>query len=150
MKVLESKLNLDPPKESKTEVVKAIPRDEKRNVEFEVPDDIDADFELARQNTKRLLLDGEQALDGILDLAQSGEHPRAYEVAGQLIKTLMDANKDLLDLHKRRKEYKKVDQERPPAAAPREVHNTVFVGSTNALQKMIKDRAAKDIPDGSD
>lgn len=91
------------------------------------------DFEIARINIKTLLVKGEEALDGILDLAQSGEHPRAYEVAGQIIKTLVDANKDLMSLHKK-KEVKEAPQE------PNKVINNsiVFNGTTTELQAALK------------
>lgn len=89
------------------------------------------DFELARTNIRKIIDKGDKTLDGILDLAKASEHPRSYEVAGQLIKTLVDANKDLLNIHKFNDGDKK-DQ------STISVKNAVFVGSTAELQKIIQ------------
>lgn len=98
------------------------------------PSQDDIDFEMARTNIKELIKKGTSALDGVIDLAHNGEHPRAYEVAGQIIKTLVDANRDLLGIHKSKKELHADEQQ-----APRSVTNqAVFVGSTAELQKMLK------------
>ena len=146
MKLLEQKLNVESTPgvvTPKTEVIEVLPEgDPRREVEFVVPEDkdVDDDFEMARNNIKRLLLDGEDALSGILDLAKSGEHPRAYEVAGQLVKTLMDANKDLIDIHKKKKDIKKNDNPSRELDPPKTINNTVFVGSTNELQKLIRNQ----------
>jgi hypothetical protein len=97
----------------------------------------EADFEIARTNIKTLLVKGEEALDGILYLAQNSDHPRAYEVAGQLIKTLVDANKDLMGLHKTGKEGR---EKASTVIEPTITNNSIFVGTTNDLQKLIKER----------
>lgn len=96
------------------------------------------DFDEAREGLLHLLKKGDEALDGILDLARQGEHPRAYEVAGQLIKTLADTNKDLLNIHKQARELKGVSK--TPEAQPANVttNQTIFVGSTNDMQDLIK------------
>ena len=94
----------------------------------EPPTEKDVDFKEARGNMKRLLLSGEEALDGILDLARSSEHPRSYEVAGQLIKTLAEVNKDMMNLHKMSKEHDNVGKS---LDGPKTVtNNAVFVGTT--------------------
>jgi len=100
----------------------------------ETPTSKETDFEAARHNIKTLLRKGDDALDGILDLARSGEHPRSYEVAGQIIKTLVDANKELLSLHK---QIKELDSDKE-AEKPNNVTNAIFVGSTAELHKLIK------------
>ena len=72
----------------------------------------------------------------MIDLAKASEHPRAFEVVSQLTKTLVDANKDLLDIQKKVKDLKKEDEKEQP----QQVTNALFVGSTAELQKMINGR----------
>tara|TARA_R100001460_G_scaffold35913_4_gene69027 strand:- start:941 stop:1360 length:420 start_codon:yes stop_codon:yes gene_type:complete len=100
-----------------------------------VPDDKDPDidFETGRKNLYNLLDKGNEAIDGILNLAKEGEHPRAYEVAGQLIKTVSEVSQNLLDLQDKLKKIKDV-----PDKGPKSVTNALFVGSTTELQKMLK------------
>ena len=97
--------------------------------------DPDSDFETGRENLYKLLDKGNDAIDGILALAKEGEHPRAYEVAGQLIKTVADVSKDLLELQEKLKKIKDV-----PNKGPKSVTNALFVGSTTELQKLLKDK----------
>jgi len=108
---------------------------------------VDRDFEEIRSNLKEVIDRGNEAIDGILQVASETESPRAYEVAAQMIKTVADANKDLLDIHKKLKDVK---QERTT------VHNTtnqsLFVGSTKELQMFLKEQKkmmeAKNAEDG--
>ena len=93
--------------------------------------DVDTDFDTGRGELYKLLEKGNQAIDGILALAKEGEHPRAYEVAGQLIKSEIAQN--LLDLQDKLKKIKDVKGD-----TPKNVTNALFVGSTTELQKMIK------------
>ena len=95
--------------------------------------DPDVDFETGRENLYKLLEKGNEAIDGILSLAKEGEHPRAYEVAGQLIKTQSEVAQNLLDLRDKLKKIKDVKE-----LGPKNVTNALFVGSTTELQKMIK------------
>ena len=112
----------------KKEVVSGAPNDES----------IDADYEYARENLKLFIEQGKVAMENIIFLAKEGESPRAYEVVGQLIKTLSDTNKDLLDLGKKVKELKsKKDDTQQPT---QHVTNALFVGSTAELQKLIGKR----------
>lgn len=105
-------------------------------------DDVNRDFQEARTNIKTIISKGEDALDGILDLAKASEHPRTFEVAGQIIKTLVDANKDLLGLHKQAKELKKNDEKSESAKT---VNNTAyFVGTAAELQQMVNKRKGED------
>ena len=97
-----------------------------------VPNDIASDYDFARQNLYDVIGKGNEALDYLLELAKASEHPRAFEVVGQLTKTLIDANTNLLDLQKKVKELTKTD-------TPQNVTNALFVGSTSELQKMLKD-----------
>tara|TARA_Y100000741_G_scaffold114585_1_gene85956 strand:+ start:245 stop:652 length:408 start_codon:yes stop_codon:yes gene_type:complete len=95
--------------------------------------DPDVDFETGRENLYKLLEKGNEAIDGILNLAKEGEHPRAYEVAGQLIKTVSEVSQDLLGLQEKMKKIKDV-----PNNAPKNVTNALFVGSTTELTKILK------------
>ena len=107
------------------------------NTELVIPQDKDpdSDFEIGRENLYKLLDKGNDAIDGILALAKEGEHPRAYEVAGQLIKTVADVSKDLLELQEKLKKIKDV-----PDKGPKSVTNALFVGSTTELQKLLKNK----------
>jgi len=107
----------------------------KPNTQLTVPEDNDPeiDFETGRKNLYNLLDKGNEAIDGILNLAKEGEHPRAYEVAGQLIKTVSEVSQNLLDLQDKLKKVKDI-----PDKGPKNVTNALFVGSTTELQKMLK------------
>lgn len=104
---------------------------------IETAPDISADFATARKNIRDIIDSGGDALDNALELAKESEHPRTYEVVGQLIKVLVDANKDLLNIHKQRKELT-AESEASPA---KNVTNAIFVGSTAELQKIIKGKS---------
>ena len=95
--------------------------------------DVETDFETGRGELYKLLEKGNEAIDGILSLAKEGEHPRAYEVAGQLIKTQSEVAQNLLDLQDKLKKIKDIKE-----LGPKNVTNALFVGSTTELQKMIK------------
>ena len=95
---------------------------------------VDDDYEYARGNLKGLIENGKSTLENIMYLAKEGESPRAYEVAGQLIKTLADTNKDLLELAKKSKELK---QEKGEEKSGTQIQNALFVGSTTELQKFL-------------
>ena len=111
----------------------------KEPVSTGVPNDesIDADYEYARENLKLFIEQGKVAMENIIFLAKEGESPRAYEVVGQLIKTLSDTNKDLLDLGKKVKDLK---SKKDDTQQPQHVTNALFVGSTAELQKLIGKR----------
>ena len=95
--------------------------------------EVDTDFDTRRNELYKMLEKGNTAIDGILNLAKEGEHPRAYEVAGQLIKTQSEIAQNLLDLQDKLKKIKDVKE-----LGPKNVTNALFVGSTTELQKMIK------------
>ena len=95
--------------------------------------DVDTDFDTGRGELYKLLEKGNEAIDGILALAKEGEHPRAYEVAGQWIKGQSEIAQNLLDLQDKLKKIKDVKE-----LGPKNVTNALFVGSTTELQKMIK------------
>ena len=97
-------------------------------------DEVDADSALARKNIKSLLGKGETAIDNLMLVAQESEHPRAYEVVGNFIKTLSDLNKDLLDIQKKKQELRPQDIKQSI-----NVEKAVFVGSTAELLKQIRE-----------
>ena len=107
----------------------------KTTTELIVPEDKDPDidFETGRKNLYNLIDKGNEAIDGILNLAKEGEHPRAYEVAGQLIKTVSEVSQNLLDLQDKLKKVKDI-----PDKGPKNVTNALFVGSTTELTKLLK------------
>ena len=96
--------------------------------------DIKQDYEMSRANLHNLVMKGQEAVDGILDVARASDHPRAYEVAGQLIKHVADTTDKLIDLQTKMKELDKEEKRGPTS-----VTNAMFVGSTSDLQKMLKD-----------
>ena len=98
-------------------------------------DDIENDYKYQRENFYNLVERGSDAIEGILELAKEGEHPRAYEVAGNLIKQVAEVTEKLGDLQEKMRKLKEV-----PSSAPKNVTNALFVGSTAELQKMIKDK----------
>ena len=98
------------------------------------PKDIQNDYEYTRGQLYNLIEKGQEAINGILDVAQNSDHPRAYEVAGNLIKHVADISDKLLDLQKKVKE---VSEEK--VKGPTNVTNAMFVGSTSELQKMLKE-----------
>ena len=93
---------------------------------------IETDFQYVRENLYNLIERGQDGLEEMLEIAKSSEHPRAMEVFGQLIGKLTDTNKELLNLHKTKKD---ISQE---ASGPKNVSNNLFVGSTAELQKFLK------------
>ena len=113
---------------------------EKKRVESEIEnisssvEDIRKDYEYTRGNLYSLIEKGQEAINGILELAQESEMPRAYEVAGQLIKSVSDATDKLMDLQKKLKDVNKEEE----AKGPTNVTNALFVGSTAELQKLLK------------
>ena len=121
--------------------------DEIFNIETIVPDtkvtkdievieesiDIDTDYKYARENLYNIIERGSDALNELVEIAGQSQSPRAYEIVGQMIKTLTDANKDLLEVQKKVKDLKKQE------GSPKNVTNALFVGNTTELQRMLKD-----------
>lgn len=107
-----------------------VPMDDIEPIETETQQD----FQIARSNLHGILMSGQEALNRMVDLADQSQHPRAYEVVATLINALTQANKDLLDLSKKKKDIVGNTQEEKKT-----VTNNLFVGSTAELQKMLKD-----------
>ena len=97
--------------------------------------DIENDYAYQRQNFYNLVERGSDAIEGILELARESDAPRAYEVAGNLIKQVAEVTEKLGDLQEKMKRLKEV-----PSNAPKNVTNALFVGSTAELQKMLKEK----------
>jgi hypothetical protein len=114
------------PVESKSEI-------EKIETIASAIDDVKKDYDYTRGNLYSLIEKGQEAINGILELAQESEMPRAYEVAGQLIKNVADATDKLMDLQKKLK-----DIEEEKIKGPTTVNNALFVGSTAELAKLLK------------
>jgi len=103
-------------------------------------DEITRDYEYTRGNLYSIIEKGQEAIDGILELAQESEMPRAYEVAGQLIKSVSDATDKLMDLQKKLKDVNEETQSK----GPNTVNNALFVGSTAELSKLLKTGLAEE------
>ena len=141
MSKLEEKVNeilgIDKP-ETKNEIVKqefkpAVPRREDENKA-----DVENDYKYSRENYYNLIERGQEAIDGILDIAREGQHPRAYEVAGQLIGQVAGTVDKLQDLQKKLKDLKEL-----PKTANANIKNALFVGSTAELQKMLNKKSVE-------
>lgn len=100
------------------------------------PANLDKDYNYARDNFYNVIEKGTRALEDLLDVAQQSQHPRAYEVIATTIKTLIDANKDLVELSLKKQQSELAD---PTSAPNKVVNNTLFVGTTSDLQKLLRD-----------
>jgi hypothetical protein len=125
---LDSLLDINTEIKKETKVVKVPSRTE----------NIDTDYKYARENLYNLVERGQDAIEGILELSKETEHPRAYEVAGQLIKTVADTAEKLIDVQKKLKDLEKEE------SSIKTQHNHLYVGSTSELQKFLKKEKKKD------
>lgn len=100
-------------------------------------DSASKDFEYARANLYEMVQDGKEAMFKLAEIASSSQHPRAFEVYAKLMDTMMNANKELLNLQTKIRDIKHADS--PVSEKAKNVTNNLFVGSTAELQKMIKD-----------
>lgn len=123
----------DLPVEEKTTEIEVVKPS--KPVSTEQLQDVDNDYQYARENLYNVIERGSDALNNLVEIANQSESPRAYEIVGQLIKTLSDSNKDLLELQSK---VKKLKDDEPKG--PNSVTNALFVGNTAELQKLIKDR----------
>ena len=121
------KTELEPPKEFKPPVQR-----KNGEVQVKIDKDINTDYDYSRDNYYNLIEKGQEAIQGILDIAKEGQHPRAYEVAGQLIQSVGQTVDKLQDLQKKLKDLKEL-----PKTANAQIKNALFVGSTAELQKML-------------
>ncbi|MDB4351143.1 terminase [bacterium] len=116
-------------------------------IEKALNDGLDSDFQEARDALKRAMVYGEEAIQGIMNVATNSDNPRAYEVAGQLIKSLGDQAKDMMDIQAKKK---KIDEVNGKPAATKIGHqtNVLFNGSTSDLMKALKEDDAPIIEGG--
>ena len=140
---LDETLNITPTEVSTTPEGGCVKRQDQltdvTNVGISKPDrltknDIEKDYDYTRGNLYSIIEKGQEAINGILELAQDSEMPRAYEVAGQLIKSVSDATDKLIDLQKKLKDVNEDDKKSPTNVT----NNALFVGSTADLAKLIK------------
>lgn len=123
------------PKDPISEVLDITPIVQNNNTNMPiVSQQLDTDFEYARGNIINILEKGNEALDGIMDVAQRSQSARAYEVVAGLLKNMSDMNKDLLELQKKKKDLVADTGAKQPST----VNNNLFVGSTAELQKLLK------------
>lgn len=133
-----SKLNNKLSEALNTEPVEINPVVEVLPTEIVTTNVVEEDANFARSNIRELITKGNQAMDQLLAVAKESEHPRAYEVAATLIKSLADMNKDLLDLQKKRKDLIPNADGFAGNAKNLNVDKAIFVGSTNELVKFLK------------
>ena len=136
MKKLDDAFNISDTEVVETETVGITPEQKPDRI---VKDDVTRDYEYTRGNLYSIIEKGQEAIDGILELAQESDMPRAYEVAGQLIKSVSDATDKLIDLQKKLKDV----NEESVVKGPSTVNNALFVGSTADLAKLIKSETLK-------
>lgn len=103
--------------------------------ELKLDDDQKSDYTLVRNNLKEIIATGQSAIEGILNVADEGEAPRAYEVVSQLINTVASANKDLIDLHKKFKDLRADTEQTSQQNGV--TNNSIYVGSTKELQDLV-------------
>jgi len=115
------------------ELAKSEPKERKVIPRPQENDDIENDYKYQRENFYNLVERGTDAIDGILEIAKESEHPRTYEVAGNLIKQVAEVTEKLGELQEKMKRLKEV-----PNNAPKSVTNALYVGSTAELQKLLK------------
>lgn len=117
-----------------------VPSVEKTEIEVKksAEKDIRDDYEYSRAQLYNLVEKGQEAIQGALEVAQSSDHPRAYEVAGNLIKHVADITEKLLDNQRKLKEIETEKQQKGPST----VNNAVFLGSTAELQKLLKQQSS--------
>jgi len=129
MKEVDKILNIEPPLNLPMDINEG--QWTKENISKD--DDIENDYKYQRENFYNLVERGQNAVEGILELAKESDHPRAYEVAGNLIKQVAEVTEKLGDLQEKMRKLKEV-----PDTAPQNVTNALFVGSTAELQRMIR------------
>ena len=137
MTKLEDKVNeilgIEPDNKSTLESLIKVENPSVPRIEDTNKSDVENDYKYSRDNYYDLIQKGQEAIEGILEIAKEGQHPRAYEVAGQLITNVAQTVDKLQDLQKKLKDLKDL-----PKTANQNIKNALFVGSTAELQKMLK------------
>jgi hypothetical protein len=132
-------LNIDPSENTPKQLVASADTSEQPIVAGTTAknSDSDEDYNTVRKNLKKLILTSEIAIEGILNVADEGDSPRAYEVVSDLIKTALDANNRLMDLHKT---VKDINKEETKTKGDTVTNNSIYVGNTSDLLKMIRQK----------
>lgn len=130
-----------------SQLIKSTPSEiieqKEEDTEFIEEDAIEKDFEEARYNIKNIIEQGNKALETMIDLTNVSEHPRFFEVTSTMINTMLNANKDMMELHERKRKAKgteKNEEKEIPKVSNNTQNNTVFVGSNKEFQEMMKNR----------
>jgi len=131
---LSEKFGIDPMESQEGEILPAVQDQDHDNVPAVPNEKIENDYDHSRDNLRTLLGQGQEALTHALEVAKQSEHPRAFEVVGQLVKQLADVNQQLMDLHQQKK---KLDEPGKGEIAKKVTNNAIFVGSTAEMQKLI-------------
>ena len=126
--------SIDKALNTESHIVNVENSEKKTNITKQKSSDIEKDYEYTRANLYSLIEKGQEAINGIMELADEGGSPRAYEVAGQLIKSVADTTDKLIDLQKKLKDV----EEDSKKTTNNVTNNAVFIGSTSELQKMLK------------
>ena len=135
-------LGVDTPTTEQKEFKAPVERKE-GELKLAIEKDINTDYDYSRESYYNLIEKGQEAIQGILDIAKEGQHPRAYEVVGQLIGQVATSVDKLQDLQKKLKDLKEV-----PGKTTANIKNALFVGSTNELQKMLNRKKEDEIIEG--
>ena len=127
--------SIDDALNTKCEIVKSEDKPAELTLPNKSDQDLTKDYEYSRANLYSLIEKGQEAINGIMELAGESASPRAYEVAGQLIKSVADTTDKLADLQKKLKDLEEDSTSKGPNSV---TNNAVFVGSTSELQKLLK------------
>lgn len=134
-----------------SQALNMIPMDNSRDnvlqlIEAAADESAKTDFSMARDNLHRLIQSGTVSLERLTEIAAQSQHPRAFEVLANMINTLVNANKELLELQTKIREINAADG-KGPAGGPQVINNNLFVGSTQELLKTLKSINPKQLDD---
>lgn len=132
---LSKEFDIEPMDAQEGEILPAVQDQEHDLVPTEANEKIENDYDHSRGNLRSLLVQGQEALVHALEVAKQSEHPRAFEVVGNLVKQLADVNQQLMDLHTQKK---KLDEPKKGEQSKSVTNNSIFVGSTAEMQKLIQ------------
>ena len=120
--------------EEKKKEILPVTKSEKDNKEQELQQDLTDAYEQSKENLQGIIDQGKEAMGEILEIAKAGQHPRAFEVYGTLLKNMVDANKELLAIQKQIREMEGIKKDN----AATNIDKAIFIGSTNELNKLLK------------
>lgn len=132
-KSMEQIFDVTPVETKKTDIIDMKPQTEKTDANNMTQDLTDA-YQQSRENLQGMIDQGKEAMDEILEIAKQGQHPRAFEVYGTLLKNMVDANKELLNIQKQMREMDGSKKDQPATS----IDKAIFIGSTKELNKLLK------------